>query len=579
MIKYMKENKTEVFLVAGITIFAFLLRLISLKNFGGFWIDEIFSSYFATKSSAFEVIKTLCSEDLHVPLYFVLLHFWSKIFGDTPMIMRLMGVIISTITIPASYFIVKDLFKNKFSAVFVALFLSISAFNIHYSVELRFYGISILFSLFATYYFVKYIQRFEKKFVIAYIISALLLLYTYNFSFMYIFCQFVIGLIYLLKEDKRNLSKFVLTYFIIAVFYLPMFLFILIATERYNTAILKFVRDVFYFDIMWFWTYFITVFSNFYQQFIMNQPLLNLEYIRNFFQLKMFVFVYIPMFCGLLGTILGIKNSKSENKNAFLFFTPAFLLLVIQIVLVFFHSLALIYRYTIISTTLLLIFAILGFCEFKKHKKIAFCLLGIWFLLNSLSYFILTKNYPVFNRQIVYTINLKNEVDKLNISSKDIVLIPCNDKLFRKEIPNGRHFDINLYDSFYLGIRPNDVKFVFGDDLAQKLNRNNAKTYLYPYIVFDEPLLDLRKNMQNEIFSKMTSGQRFILISDESLKKLKYNQAFLQQGIEYYQRSAIGNTLIAKIISDMIDFSKQELKFVKYIEVSEAFYIYVFEKE
>lgn len=579
MINYLKENKTEVILVACITIFAFLLRLISLKNFGNFWIDEIFSSYFATKSSATDVVKTLCSEDLHVPLYFVLLHFWSKLFGETPTLMRLMGVIISTLTIPASYFIVKDLFKSKLSAFCVALFLSISAFNIHYSVELRFYGISILFALVATYYFVKCVQGFEKKYVVAYVISTLLLLYTYNFSFMYVFCQFVIGLIYLFKENKQNLPKFILTYFKIAVFYLPMFLFILIATARYNTSILKFVRDVFYFDITWFWTYFITVFSNFYQQFIMNQPLLNFEYIKNIFQLKMFVFVYVPMFLGILGTIFGIKNLKSENKNYALFFTPAFLLLFIQIVLVFNHSLALIYRYTIISTTFLLIFAVLGFFELKKYKKIALGLLIIWFLLNSLSYFVLTKNYPVFNRQIEYTMNLKNEADKLNITSEDIVLIPCHDKLFKKEVPNGRHFSINLYDSFYLGIRPNDVKFVFGEELAKKLNRDNAKTYLYPYIVFDEPLLELKKNMQNEIFAKMNSGQRFIIVSDEELKNLKYNQAFLQQGIEYYQRSAIGNTLMAKIISDMINFSKQDLNFVKYIKVSEMFYIYVFEKE
>lgn len=579
MINYLKENKTEVILVACITIFAFLLRLISLKNFGNFWIDEIFSSYFATKSSAIEVVKTLCSEDLHVPLYFVLLHFWSKIFGDTPIMMRLMGVIISTLTIPASYFIVKDLFKSKLSAICVALFLSISTFNIHYSVELRFYGISILFALVATYYFVKCIQGFEKKYVVAYVISTLLLLYTYNFSFMYVFCQFVIGLIYLFKENKQNLPKFILTYFIIAVFYLPMFLFILIATLRYNTSILKFVRDVFYFDITWFWTYFITVFSNFYQQFIMNQPMLNLEYIKNIFQFKMFVFVYVPVFLGILGTFLRIKSLKLENKNSFLFFMPAFLLLFIQIVLVFNHSLALIYRYTIISTTLLLIFAVLGFCEFKKYTKFAFCLLIIWFLLNSLSYFVLTKNYPVFNRKIEYAVNLKNAAYELNITSGDIVLIPCNDKLFRKEIPNGRHFNINLYDSFYLGIRPNDVKFVFGEELAKKLNRDNAKTYLYPYIVFDEPLLDLKKNMQNEIFAKMISGQRFILISDEGLKKLKANQAFLQQGVDFYRRSAIGNILIAKIISDMINFSNEDLKFVKYVKVNEVFYAYVFEKE
>ena len=263
----------------------------------------------------------------------------------------------------------------------------------------------------------------------------------------------------------------------------------------------------------------------------------------------------------------------------FLFFVPSIVLLFIQIILVFNHSLALIYRYTIITTTLLLILSVLGFTEEKRFKKLNITIITIWLLLNFFSYFILTERFPVLNRQIKYTINLKESADKLNIQENDMVLIPSYGKLLKKDICNGNHFDINLYDSFYIGIRPNDINFVFGDELANLLNRKSAKSLLYKYIVLDKPLVELKKNMQREIFSKMKSGQRFILISDEELKNLKQNQAFLRQGIEYYQRSAIGNTLMAKIISDMIDFSKQDLKFVEYIEPSNMFYIYVFEKE
>ena len=438
---------------------------------------------------------------------------------------------------------------------------------------------SIFFGLLATYFFVKFMQNFDKKSATLYSIFALLLLYTYNFSFMYVFCQFFVGFVYLLLKNKQKLINFCFAYFVIFIFYLPVLIMILHSAITYQTTILKFVRDVFYFDITWFLTFFITIFSNFYQQFIMNEPLLNMNYLANFFYWKMFFFVFLPVFLGIVGMVLGVRNLNLKNQKMFLFFVPSIVLLFIQIILVFNHSLALIYRYTIITTTLLLILSVLGFTEEKRFKKLNITIITIWLLLNFFSYFILTERFPVLNRQIKYTINLKESADKLNIQENDMVLIPSYGKLLKKDICNGNHFDINLYDSFYIGIRPNDINFVFGDELANLLNRKSAKSLLYKYIVLDKPLVELKKNMQREIFSKMKSGQRFILISDEELKNLKQNQAFLRQGIEYYQRSAIGNTLMAKIISDMIDFSKQDLKFVEYIEPSNMFYIYVFEKE
>ena len=41
MIKYLKEHKTETILVFSITIFALILRIIALQNFGDLWVDEL----------------------------------------------------------------------------------------------------------------------------------------------------------------------------------------------------------------------------------------------------------------------------------------------------------------------------------------------------------------------------------------------------------------------------------------------------------------------------------------------------------------------------------------------------------
>ena len=264
MINYLKEHKTETILLFVITVFALNLRIIALLNFGDLWVDELYSKYFASQGNAFDITKTLFYEDFHVPLYFVLLHYWSCLFGTADNVLRLMGLLITTLTIPVSYYVVKDLF-NDFASYMVAGFLAISAFNIHYSVELRFYGIAILFALLSTYFFVKFSQNFNKKYVIAYSIFTLLLLYTYNFSFMYVFCQFVIVLIYFIKKQKETL-KLLSLYAIIGVLYLPVVVIILHNVMTYQSSILQFVRDIFAFDLSCLFTLLMIIYTNCFEQ-------------------------------------------------------------------------------------------------------------------------------------------------------------------------------------------------------------------------------------------------------------------------------------------------------------------------
>ena len=310
MLEFFDRNKQDIFIIFAITLFAFIIRLISLLNFGDMWVDEIFSLYFASQKSPVDIFKILYREDFHVPFYFICLHYWIKLFGNSTEVLRLMGCLFSTFSIPVCYIFMKNMF-NRFAGISSALFLAISAFNIHYSVEVRFYGISILFAICSAYFFVKYIQDFKSKNIVYYSIFTILLLYTYNFAFMYIFCQFVIGGIYLFKFNKQSFLKFFLLYIIIALIYSPVIIMIFSNAVRYNTTILKFVRDIFTFDITWYITYLITVFSNLFDQFMINEPALNYLYIKNIFSLKMIFFVLIPVCLGIYGLFLALKEKNN----------------------------------------------------------------------------------------------------------------------------------------------------------------------------------------------------------------------------------------------------------------------------
>lgn len=577
MVNYVKEHKTEILLVFLVTIFALILRIISLQNFGDLWVDELYSKYFSNQGNALDITKALFREDFHVPFYFVLLHYWAKLFGSTDNVLRLMGLLITTLTIPVSYYVVKDLFSD-FAGALTAVFLAISAFNIHYSVELRFYGISILFALLNTYFFVKLFQNFDKKYIIAYFTFTLLLLYTYNFSFMYVLCQFVVGLVYFVKT-KKDYLKYIGIFVLIGFFYLPVMVMILHNVLTYNTSILQFTRDIFAFDISCLFTIVITIYTNCFEQFITNEIVRNYQYISNLFTSIGFLFFLCPMLIGVYGLILALK---SKNEKVYLFILPAILLLLIQVFLVLNHTLALALRYTIISTTIILITSIVGLTlqiKTQSKKKIFFIALSCLWLILNLSFLFHAGKYSVMDRKIMYSHNLAQAVQNLEIKHDDFVYILRFEKLISSYAPLGNHIDIDTYDAFFLGNRPQDIEFVFGKELSAKLNRKMAKTYLYDYLVNNAPLVYLHKNLKENYFSKMNKGQRFIIITDEALDTLKSNQEWFKKDINVYARSAIYYTLSAKILSDSIKFAKQDLKYKQHIKPSEMFDIYVFEKE
>jgi uncharacterized membrane protein len=125
-------------LVLVITLIGGALRVLYLgKN--GLWLDETFSVWMANHPVG-DMLHWTTTLDQHPPLYYLLLHYWMSIFGDTPYYIRLLSALFGTATIPFIYLIGKRL-SGVVVGLAAAMLLALSPFNVYFAQEARMYAL------------------------------------------------------------------------------------------------------------------------------------------------------------------------------------------------------------------------------------------------------------------------------------------------------------------------------------------------------------------------------------------------------------------------------------------------------
>ncbi len=123
-------------LVIVITLAGGFLRGLLLAD-KGMWLDETFSVWLANQSVP-ELLHWLVKIDQHPPLYYLLLHYWLALTGDTPYYARLLSVLFGLGTIPLIYLIGRRL-AGDLVGLAAAVILALSPFHIYFAQETRMY--------------------------------------------------------------------------------------------------------------------------------------------------------------------------------------------------------------------------------------------------------------------------------------------------------------------------------------------------------------------------------------------------------------------------------------------------------
>ena len=212
-------TKTSYILFA-ILFLGLFLRIYDLGT-ESIWLDEGISIRLANLN-LFQIVEERAQSGVHPPLYFIILHYWVNLFGDTVFSTRFLSVIFGFFSIFMIYK-VGTLIFNKNIGMLSSLLLALSVFHINYSQEVRMYSLMTLLTLLSIYFFIKLLDRTSFTVSIGYILSSILLIYTHIFGLFIIIAQNIyLFTLFLSKEEyKLNFRRWILFQIILVILYVP----------------------------------------------------------------------------------------------------------------------------------------------------------------------------------------------------------------------------------------------------------------------------------------------------------------------------------------------------------------------
>lgn len=202
----MKKNILFYCLLFLVLIIAFYLRILYLDS--PLWYDEALSWVSATCSFPYGIMDNLLNVDIqHTPLYFFILHFWIKIFSQSEISMRVLSLIFGVLTIPLVFIVSNKIFTKKIAVLSTAI-CAFSPLLILFSVEVRMYPMVTFLVLLSINYLIDFEQKENNLSLIKLVITNILIPYTFVGAIFYNFSLLLFYGIYLYKNKKNLLKKY-----------------------------------------------------------------------------------------------------------------------------------------------------------------------------------------------------------------------------------------------------------------------------------------------------------------------------------------------------------------------------------
>lgn len=522
----MKKDYIKYLLLAGIIFLGLILRLEGLSKPFGLGYDEAISYIIAAKKFPFEIIDCLIKTDVHMPLYFLTLSLWMKLFTNADISIRLLSVLFGILTIFFGYLAGKEIVNEK-TGLLTALLISINSLAIYYSQEVRFYSLLMLLSTMVLLFFIKTIKTPIPKNIFFLIFSSLLLIYTNTISIIFVAVIFFGLALFLIFKHKDKLKIFIQALIIGQIFLLPFYWLIYEISIHHGstfTKVLFFDNQVIFAVIQdWFSPVLIGLYNN-PQNYLLN-------FLKNF-STESIIFVLVPI---IINLILISKNNFKKPVN-FLILSMILIFVLIELIESYLNKFTILPRYTLFVLPFIIVLVAAGVNNFK-NKMIANFLFITLILIN-----------------LIYLIFYPNSAPKMiRISGQKIPSIVLNEyKIGKQDIVIYSIRD-NLSDKYY----KNDftkIKMlqIFSELYPKKSSKLDEYSY-YKEIFKDEDSKIFKNYFDKEIYKKLYPKNRFIVIIQKDF--MPYDAKSFNYILEndvIYRKQPILFMKLYKIASDIV---------------------------
>lgn len=499
-IKNIISNKY--FILTILTILAFFIRLLNIDKFYGLWNDEMLTYLFASKSFPLGILKVIFKEDFHMPLYYLYLGGWMRLFGTNDIILRLASVLWGTLTIPALYYLGKT-YKSEKLGYLISLIGCFSPIMVMYSQEVRLYSMLVFFATLSVTFFLKLLDNPSKKNLLLFSLTNLILIYTYIMGIVFVFTELLLITIHLYTYKRESLFNYFKVSVIFFVLSIPCLTLIINSLYTANQTLID--------SIAW------AVPSSSFLISLINDwfsPLFTCCYIQDISRLAILsqqhgafyvLFMSLPVLLFAVGFIIALKN-KGEKLNYLLIIGATFLL--VEIILQMFSHLVIVTKYTLVFWPIIILISASGIIQIES-KKIKYLILLIVFSIytfNIINY----KSADSFENRtggFKYPANVLMPLKP----DGDYLLALERAELFKKYTKGLNYIDFDVPGMLYLCKDKTAPLKIFNKQLVEKTNKYNAVKNLMPYLSSQKPTSELEQYINKQINS-IPKGKRLIYI-------------------------------------------------------------------
>jgi mannosyltransferase len=166
-----------------------------------FWFDECFSVELARLQFG-SFVRMLWWREATATLFNILLRVWLH-FGGSEFFIRSLSVLCAVATIPATYWLARQLYDRRIALLAAALF-TFNAFNVRYAQEARTYALFVLLATLSSGFFVAWLREPKRSRRIVYIAVSILAIYAHFYALMLVAAEWVAFRLFCASGPKKT---------------------------------------------------------------------------------------------------------------------------------------------------------------------------------------------------------------------------------------------------------------------------------------------------------------------------------------------------------------------------------------